>query len=307
MAHLSVVIPVYKAESCLQELYRRLKLSLKTVTPNYEIVFVEDGGGDESWNIISDLARKDRRVKGLQLSRNFGQHAAITAGLDHTNSDWTVVMDCDLQDQPEEIPKMYQKANEGYEIVVARRGKRKDTFWKRGASWLFFIFFNYLSGMKYDSEVGNFRIVSKKVVLAFRTMGEKFRFFSGMIDWIGFKRASVDVQHGKRFRGETTYTYWKLFELAFDAILSYSDKPLWISIKIGFAMSFLSAMIGFYLIYREIFQGISVVGWASLIVSIYFIGGITIGIIGIVGIYVGKTFDETKQRPLYVISESRNV
>lgn len=307
MAHLAVVIPVYKAESCLHELYRRLKISLNQVTPNHEIIFVEDCGGDNSWKILLDLSKKDRRVKVIQLSRNFGQHAAITAGLDFCNSDWVVTMDCDLQDLPEEIPKLYRKAREGHEMVAARRGKRNDGFLKRFTSWLFFKLFNYLSGIKHDSEVGNFRIISKKVVLAFRQMGEKMRFYTGMMDWVGFTKASVNVQHGKRFGGKTTYTYRKIIDLALDAILSYSDKPLWLSIKIGFFLAFFAVLLGCIVVYRALFLGIPVVGWASLFVSIYFLSGIIIVSIGVVGIYVGKTFDETKARPLYIISGKRNV
>ena len=302
--HLSVVIPVYKAETCLDELYNRLRSALEQLTHNFEIILVEDCGGDRSWEIINRLARDDKRVRGLQFSRNFGQHYGITAGLDHCKGAWVVVMDCDLQDRPEEIPRLYAKAQEGFDVVLARRGKRKDHLLKRSTSWLFYKLFSYLSGIHYDSEVGNFRIISKKVVKYYCTMREKLRFFGGMVDWMGFPSASIDVQHAERFEGKSTYTFKKLWKLAGDTIIAYSDKPLYMAVKFGLAMSFFAFIYGLYIFYRALVYGSAITGWSSLMVSFYFIGGIIIGILGIIGIYLGKTFDETKKRPLYIIRES---
>ncbi len=307
MAHLSVVIPVFKAEDCLNELYRRLKTSLTRVTNNYEIVLVEDGGGDGSWPIMRDLARKDKRVKILQLTRNFGQHYAITAGLDCCDGDWVVVMDCDLQDCPEEIPKLYAKAKEGHEVVLARRTGRKDDFFKRATSWFFYKVFSSLSGFPYDGQVGNFRICSRAVVGHLREMRENLRFFGGLMQWMGYPSVSVDVRHAPRFAGETSYTWPKLFHLGFETIIAYSDKPLRIAIRIGALMSSLSFFGAGYIFYRALVHNISISGWGSLMVSIFFIGGLTIGILGIMGVYLGKTFNETKKRPLYVIREARNL
>jgi dolichol-phosphate mannosyltransferase len=307
MAHLSVVIPVYKAEKCLEELHQRLTTSLKKITKDYEIVLVEDRGGDRSWEIISQLARKDKRIKAIQFSRNFGQHFAITAGLDHCDGDWVVVMDCDLQDRPEEIIRLYNKAQEGHEIVLARRAHRQHSFIKRLSSWFFFKIFNYLSDMNYDGRVGNFSITSRKVIDNLRHMREKLRLFGGLVKWMGFPSVSIDVEHDKSHLGGSTYTWGKLLSLAFNIIVAYSDEPLRLMIQCGFIMSFGSFLIGLYIIFRRIYFGISVAGWGSLIVSLYFIGGIIIGFLGIIGIYVGKTFDETKKRPLYFIQETRNV
>jgi len=301
MPHISVVIPVYKAERCLHELYRRLKESLELITQDFEIIMVEDCGGDRSWEIIEELAQTDERVRGIQFSRNFGQHYGITAGIDHSDGDWVVVMDCDMQDRPEEIPRLYHKAQEGFSVVAARRGMRKDGITKRTSSFVFYKVFSYLAGIDYDPEVGNFRIISRKVVDQFRLMREKLRFFGGMIDWLGFPTAYIDVQHDSRFEGKSTYTFGKLWKLAIDTIIAYSDKPLRLSIRFGFVMSFLSLMGGIYIFYRALFHGYEVMGWSSLIVSVYFIGGIIIAILGMIGIYMGKTFDETKKRPLYVI------
>ena len=189
--HLSVVIPVYKAENCLDELYLRLKSALETLAVDFEILLVEDCGGDSSWEIIERLAARDRRVKGIQFSRNFGQHYGITAGLDHCIGDWVVVMDCDLQDRPEEIPRLYAKAQEGYEVVLARRGKRQDPLLKRCTSWLFYKLFSYLADIEYDAQTGNFRIMSRKVVNSVRIMREQLRFFGGLVQWLGFPAACV--------------------------------------------------------------------------------------------------------------------
>lgn len=304
MPHISVVIPVYKAESCLDELYSRLKTSLETITDDFEIVMVEDCGGDRSWPMIANLARQDARVKGIQFSRNFGQHYGITAGLDHCDGDWVVVMDCDLQDRPEEIPRLYAKAQEGYDVVLARRGQRSDPVLKRFSSWLFYKVFSYLADMDYDGETGNFRIVSRKVVNSFRTMRERLRFFGGLVSWMGFPTASVDVQHDERFAGQTSYTFRKLWKLAGETIIAYSDKPLRLSIRFGFVTSALAFAYGGYIVYRALVHDDAIMGWSSLIVSLYFLGGIIISILGILGVYLGKAFDETKQRPLYIISHA---
>ncbi len=307
MAHLSVVIPVYRAEDCLHELYRRLTKTLVKTKKKYEIVLVEDCGGDGSWEIMQELAAKDRHVKIIQLTRNFGQHYAITAGIDHCDGDWVVVMDCDLQDQPEEIGKLYKKVRQGFEVVLGRRVERQDDFLKKLSSHLFYKVFEWLSGLPYDGEVGNFRIFSRKVADRFREMRENLRFFGGLMQWMGFPAAIVDVHHGKRYAGETTYTYPKLFALGVETIIAYSDKPLRMTIQLGFLMALVSFLGGGYIFYRAIAHNISVTGWGSLMVSLYFIGGLIIAILGMIGIYLGKTFNETKKRPLYVVRASENI
>ena len=304
MPHLSVVIPVYKAEDCLEELYRRLKFSLEKISFDFEIILVEDCGGDRSWEIICNLSQRDTRVKGLKFSRNFGQHYGITAGLDHSDGDWVVVMDCDLQDRPEEIARLYAKAQEGYDVVLAKRGKRSDPFFKRISSYLFYRGLNYLADLDYEPEVGNFRIISRRVAKAFALMREQLRFFGGMVNWLGFPSASINVEHAERFAGETSYDFRKLWRLASETIIAYSDKPLRLSIRFGFTMAGLAFATALYYIYRALVYDSPVLGWSSLIVSIYLIGGIIIAILGIIGLYLGKTFDQTKARPLYVIVET---
>lgn len=303
MAHISVVIPVYKAENSLHELYKQLKINLEKLTQDFEIILVEDCGGDRSWEIIKELSQQDNRVKGINFSRNFGQHYAITAGLDYCSGDWAIVMDCDLQDRPDEIPRLYEKANEGYEVVLAKRGKRKDTLLKRVTSRAFYSLFNYMAGINYDAEVGNFRIISRKVIESIHSMRENLRFFGGMVDWLGYPTTSINVKHAERYSGETTYTVSKLFKLASETIIAYSDKPLRMAINFGFIITFFAFTYGIYYLVKALIYGNPITGWTSLIVSIYFLGGIIIAILGIIGIYLGKTFNEAKKRPLYVVME----
>jgi glycosyltransferase involved in cell wall biosynthesis len=306
MSHLakpliSVIVPVYKAENCLDELYQRLKAALETISPAFEIVLVEDCGGDRSWEIIERLTAADARVRGIQFSRNFGQHYGITAGLDFCQGDWAVVMDCDLQDRPEEIPRLYAKAMEGYDIVLARRGTRQDGMLKRITSGLFYRLFSYLADIEYDGEVGNFRIMSRKVVNSFQQMREQLRFFGGLVQWLGFPTASITVEHAERFEGQSSYTFAKLWKLASETIIAYSDKPLRIGVRFGFGMAALAFGYGIYILLHALIYGSPIPGWNSLIVSLYFIGGIIIAMLGIIGIYLGKTFDESKKRPLYIV------
>lgn len=304
MAHISVVIPVYKAQDCLHELYQRLVATLEAMTSDFEIILVEDCGGDRSWEIIVELSMKDPRVKGLQFSRNFGQHYGISAGLDNATGDWVVIMDCDLQDRPEEIPNLYQKALEGYDVVHAKRAHRQDNAFKRWTSMLFSKTFNYLSGMKFDAEVANFRILSRKVVDTFRNMREHLRFTGALLYWMGFPTAYIRVQHDKRFAGETSYSIKKLLSLAGETIIAYSEKPLRLSIWVGFLCSFFGFASGIFVVYKYFAYGVPVMGWSSLIVSIFFVGGITISLLGVLGVYLGKTFNEVKRRPLYIIRNS---
>ena len=304
MAHISVVTPVYRAEDCLEELYRRLAAALAGITQDFEIVMVEDCGGDRSWDIIRDLARRDSRVKGMQFSRNFGQHSGITAGLDHCDGDWVVVMDCDLQDRPEEIPRLYAKAREGHDIVIARRARRQHPPLKRVQSWMFYRLFNYLADMDYDPQSGNFRIISRRIVEQYRRLRERSRFFGSLMTWMGFPAASIEVQDAERYAGRSTYTFAKLWGLASDTIIAYSDKPLRLAVRFGFIVAALAFAYGLAIFVRALLYGTPVEGWASLIVSIYFVGGIIIALLGVIGIYLGKTYDETKGRPLYIVHES---
>jgi dolichol-phosphate mannosyltransferase len=213
-------------------------------------------------------------------------------------------MDCDLQDRPEEIPRLYARAREGYDVVLARRGRRADGAAKRLASWLFYRIFSWLADIEYDGQSGNFRIVSRKVVASFRQMREQLRFFGALVNWMGFPVATVDVQHDERYAGPSTYTAAKLWRLAAETIVAYSDKPLRLSVRFGFVLALLAFCYGIYIIARALVYGSPITGWSSLIVSVYFIGGIIIAILGVIGIYLGKAFDEAKKRPLYIVMNS---
>jgi dolichol-phosphate mannosyltransferase len=210
-------------------------------------------------------------------------------------------MDCDLQDRPEEIPRLYAKALEGFDIVQALRGPRRDPLLKRCTSSLFYKVFSYLADIEYDGNSGNFRIMSRKVVDNFRRMGEQLRFFGGLVQWMGFPTACIEVSHAERYEGKSTYTFTKLWKLAMETIIAYSDKPLRLSVRFGFLMAFFAFCYGVYILSRAMLYGSPILGWSSLIVSLYFIGGIIITILGIIGIYLGKTYDETKKRPLYIV------
>jgi len=302
--HISIIVPVYYGEGSLTELYQRLTTSLEQITTYYEIILVNDASPDESWKMIKNLAEQDKRIKGINLSRNFGQHYAITSGVEYALGDWIVVMDCDLQDQPEEIIKIYHKAQEGFDIVFARRTVRKDKFLKRLSSKLFYKVFDYLTDNQTDNTIANFSIVSRKVIDQLKRFKEQNRLYPLFIKWMGFNATTIDVEHSKRYEGKSTYNLNKLLKLAMDSIIAQSNKPLKISIQFGFTMALLSALYGAYLIYRYLFFSQSVEGWTSVMVSIYFIAGLIFANFGMMGLYIGKIFDESKGRPIYIIQDT---
>ncbi len=303
MVHISVVTPVYKAERILPELYRRLKAALEPLTADFEIIMVNDHSPEDDWSVIRRLAEADPRVKGVDLSRNFGQHFAITAGLDHARGEWIVVMDCDLQDQPEEIPKLYAKAQEGYDAVFGRRYQRKDAFLKRAMSYAYYRTYEYLIEEDIDGRVANFSIISWKVARSLGAMREQNRSYGLFVKWVGFRTATIDIDHAARYEGLTSYTSGRLIKLAIDSIVSQSNKPLRLFIRLGFLMSLGSFLLILFILYRHFFVGIQIEGWASVMVSLWFIGGLLFMNLGILGLYIGKTFDETKGRPLYLVRE----
>lgn len=303
----SIVSPVYRAEKIVPELVRRIRTVVEAITEEYEIILVEDGSPDASWESIAAEAAKDVRVKGIRLSRNFGQHYAITAGLDHARGEWVVVMDCDLQDRPEEIPALYQKALEGYEIVLAQRKERQDGMMKKTSSRLFYSVLSYLTGARQDPSVANFGMYHSKVLEALRRMREPIRYFPTMVRWTGFRRTAIEVTHAERFSGTTTYNWNRLFRLALDIILANSDKPIRLIVKFGFFVAFISFLIGAVVIYRYLMHQITVPGYTSLLVSIWFIGGMILFVLGLIGLYIGKIFEGVKQRPIYVVAQTTNL
>jgi len=301
--HISVVSPVYMAEEIVPELVSRIKKSVTKITDNFEIILVEDGGTDKSWEVIEDQARKNKEIIGIKLSRNFGQHYAITAGLDHVKGEWIIVMDCDLQDQPEEIINLYNVSMKGYDLVLAKRINRKDGFLKRAYSRVFYKVLSYLTGTRIDENIANYGIYSKRVINCLKIMREPIRYFPTMIKWVGFKSMDIEVKHSERLTGKTSYTFRKLFRLATDIILAYSDKPIRIIVKTGMIISFFSFLFALIMFIRWLKGDIVVMGYASMIISIWFLSGIIISTLGMVGLYVGKTFEGVKNRPIYIIEE----
>lgn len=303
MAHLSVVSPVYNAEKILPQLIIRIEKTVQKISSDYEIILVEDNGMDGSWEVIEQIARANSKVVGIKLSRNFGQHYAITAGLDQAKGEWVVVMDCDLQDQPEEIEKLYNKAQEGYEIVIARRSHRKDSFVKKLFSKMFYRTLGYLTGSRQDETVANFGIYSRKVVNVIVSMRESIRYFPTMVQWVGFNTAKVDVEHSERSEGTSGYNFKRLVNLALDIILAYSDKPIRLMVKTGFIISLISVVVALIYFIKWLKGDVVVLGYTSLIISIWLLSGIILSTLGIIGLYVGKTFEGVKNRPIYIIEK----
>ena len=300
---LSIVSPVYKAEKIIPLLIQRVENSVSKITTNFEILLVEDGGPDNSWGVIEAIAKTNPKIKGIKLSRNFGQHPAIMAGLSQAKGEWIVVMDCDLQDQPEEIEKLYAKALEGFDVVFAKRNNRQDGFFKKIFSKLFSIIFNYLAETKFDNEIANFGIYNRKVIKSVLSIGDYIKSFPLFVYFTGFKSTSIFVEHASRESGTTSYTFSKLMSLAFNSIVSYSNKPLKIFVKFGMLISLLSIIGGIINLILYFDGKIKVSGYSSIIVSIWFLSGIIITVIGVVGIYVGKVFEQTKDRPPFIIDK----
>jgi dolichol-phosphate mannosyltransferase len=291
----------------LEELCRRLVDSLGVITKNFVIVLVDDVAPDNPWPLICELGRRDPRIKGVRLSRNFGQHYALTAGIDVARARWYVIMDCDLQDAPEDIPLLYSKASEGHDLVAGVRCKEGHSIVKRQSSRPFYALFRVLSGIQLDWAVGNFRIFSNRVADGFRSMREQMRFVPASFEWMGFNPVYVVLPHHERSQGRSSYTLGKLFKLAANTILAHSQTPLKLVAGFGLVMSLITFAIAIVFFGRALLFGTEVVGWASLFVTILFIGSIQIALMGILGIYIGKTFEETKARPLYIIKDTVNL
>jgi glycosyltransferase involved in cell wall biosynthesis len=306
MTKLSVVIPVLNEETLIQELIDRVTLNCEKITNDYEVIIVDDGSLDRTWLKISDASKFNKKIKGLKFSRNFGHHYALTAGLHETIGEWVVVMDGDLQDRPEVIPDLYQESQKGYDVVFVSRKNRPEKIYYRALQKIFYWFLKSLSGLNFDSSQANFSIIHRKVVDAFKSFPENARFYGSTIMWLGFKRSKIFADHGKRLSGKPSYTFKKRLRLASDIILSFSERPLKFAIGVGVILSTFSILVATWIIYAAITWGYSVTGWTSLIFSIFFFSGVILVFLGIIGIYLGRVFQEVKRRPLYVVSERLN-
>ncbi len=303
---LSIISPVYRAEKIIEKLVSEIQKTMVLMNVSFEIILVDDRSPDNSWEAMKRISLSFSEVKSIRLSRNFGQHPAIIAGLSHAQGEWIVVMDCDLQDQPKEIENLFNKTKEGFDVVLARRANRKDGFFKKFSSLIFHKIYGYLTETKFDSTIANFGIYHKKVINEVLEMNDYIKSFPLFANWVGFKSTAIEVEHAYRDSGASTYTFSKLLSLAFNTIISFSNKPLKLFVKFGMLLSFFSFIVGIITIFKYYDGEISVLGYSSLMVSIWFLSGIIITTTGIVGIYIGKIFDQSKGRKPFIIDKIIN-
>jgi glycosyltransferase involved in cell wall biosynthesis len=297
---LSVVVPVYGCFDCLNELVSQLEMTLPTITNFYEIILIDDRSPDDSWSKICDLQSKHSRIKGIRLSRNYGQHIAITAGLAAAKGAYTVVMDCDLQDPPSLIPELFSKIQEGYDFALAKRVERTHSQFRQRAAKLYFSFLNRLSGASFDRGYGSFSILSRKVVDAFLMFQERERHYLFILHWLGFKYGTVEYSHRARHAGRSSYSFVKLLQHALDGILFQTTALLrWIAV-VGVACALAGLAIALFIAWRAIFHT-ALPGWTSLAVLILVCTGIIMTSLGVLGMYISKIFEQSKGRPLYVL------
>jgi glycosyltransferase involved in cell wall biosynthesis len=303
-AELSVVVPVYNERESVPELYRRLTATLAGVVGSFEVVLVDDGSNDGSWEIIRELAARDARVRGLSFSRNFGHQMAFTAGLDYADGDAVVIMDADLQDPPELLPELVARWREGYDVVYAVRARRAgETVFKLFTAAAFYRLLRRITHVDIPVDTGDFRLMSRKAVEAFRRMPERHRFTRGMVAWLGFRQVGVSYERAARHAGETKYPLRKMLRLASDGITSFSYFPLQLASWAGVAVSAF-AFIGLVAALAVRLGGGRMPAWAFAAGVLAFLGGVQLVAVGLLGEYVGRVLDEAKGRPLYLVKET---
>jgi dolichol-phosphate mannosyltransferase len=299
-AQLSVVIPVYGCRECLEILTQRIRAAVEPVCKSFEIVFVDDASPDNAWEKLVELCRRDPAVKGLRLSRNFGQHAAITAGLAHALGQWAVVMDCDLQDPPEDIPRLLERGRAGFDVVFARRIEKRLSLFRRVMSRLFFRLINFLNGSRLDGEFGSFSLISRKVIDAYLQVQDRDRHYLFILHWLGFRSCVVDYEHGNRYAGVSAYDWRRLVRHAINGFFFQTTSILRGIVYLGFLTAGIGTALALYFVYRFLFESVYP-GWTSLAVLILVVGGFIIISTGIAGLYIGKIFEQAKGRPLFVV------
>jgi len=301
----SVAIPVYNEENNLAELYKQLKIVLGTkLKVTYEIIFVDDGSEDSSWNVIVDLCSQNKNVKGIKLSRNFGHQQALKAGLDYSIGKAVISMDSDLQHPPEIIEKLYEEWEKGYDIVCAIRKDTKGIgLLKKVSSKFFYTFMNFLSDTKIEEGSSDFRLLDRKVVDEVKKFSETHLFLRGIISWIGHKSTAVEYLASQRYSGKSKYTIKKMLHFALDGIMSFSIRPLRVAMACGFFISVFSFLYILYALISKFVLKTTLAGWTSILISVLFLGGIQLLSIGILGEYLGKLFIESKKRKNYIIEK----
>ncbi len=301
---LSVVVPMYFEQDVARECYRRLSTALAAY--RFELLFVNDGSTDETLPILNELAAADPRVKIIDFSRNFGHQVAVTAGVDNARGDAVVIIDADLQDPPELIPKMIELWQQGWEVVYAKRVKRKgETAFKKFTASTYYRTLRALTDIDIPADTGDFRLIDRKVADAFRRMPERSRFIRGMVAWLGFRQYPLEYERDERFAGETKYPLKKMIKLAANGILSFSTQPLRLVLQVGFLAIVVSFVLLVYAIVSKAL-GHANGGWASLMVTTTFLGGVQLLSVGVLGQYLARMFEESKNRPLYVIRDTVN-
>ena len=305
----SVIVPMYNEEEVIHETYRRLTEVMKESGESYEIIMINDGSRDKTGEIISQLCKQDRNVKMIDFARNFGHQTAITAGMDYAAGDCMVIIDGDLQDTPELIPEMIRIWREGYDVVYGKRVSRQgEPFFKRFTAKCFYRILKALTDVEIPVDTGDFRLIDRKVCEALKQLPERNRYVRGLMSWVGFKQKALEFERAERFAGETKYPLKKMIKLATDGIISFSYKPLKLATYIGSAISIISFLYLIVVIIQRIFWPHSTQsGWASLIAVSLFFNGIILLMLGIIGEYIGRIYDEAKGRPLYIIKRLENM
>lgn len=299
----SIIIPIYNEELTLPELRTRLIEATDSLDKPFEVILIDDGSKDKSFSLMKDIHAQDERFKIIRLSRNFGHQIAISAGMDVAQGDAIILMDGDLQDPPELLPQMIAKWKDGYHVVYTVKTSRKENPLKRLAFKGFYWVLHALSSIQIPMNAGNFSLMDRRVVEVMKQIPERHRYISGLRAWVGFKQIGIEYDRGARFAGEPQMSITRLFSLAFDGIFSFSNIPLRAATYVGFVAATFSFAGGIFVIYEKLFTDKAILGWASTIVTITFLGGLTLLTLGIIGEYIGRIYDEVKQRPLYIISE----
>jgi len=305
---ISVVVPVFNEEANVEEMHRRCSAVLIAGAPAHEIIFVDDGSTDSTLNKLRKIAASDEHVKVLCFSRNFGHQLAVTAGLEHATGDATVVIDGDLQDPPELIQEMIDKWRQGYQVVYAERQKRRgEGILKKATAFFFYRILRLLTTTHIPVDTGDFRLMDKAVVDSLKKMKERSRFIRGLVSWVGFRQTPVKFERKERLSGETKFPYRKMIRFGLSAIFSFSDKPLRIATFLGIGASGLGFAMIVWGLYSKLFMAETTVkGWTSVFVAVLFLGGMQLFTIGIIGEYISRIYEESKGRPLYIISEKIN-
>ena len=303
---ISLVIPIFNEEENIRELYERSKKTLEKIGP-YEIIFINDGSRDKTLEKILELADKDKNVKIIDFSRNFGHQTAITAGMDNSQGEVVVIMDGDLQDTPETMLELVKKWKEGYEVVYAKRRTRKDSFFKRATAYAFYRIIKKIANIDITEDTGDFCLLDKKVIDALKKIKEHSRFVRGLTSWVGFKKGIILFDREERKRGNTSYPLKKMLKFAYDGITSFSYFPLKMATYLGVFSAFMGFIWGIYAIYQKIYNPETTVpGWTTVVVAIFFLGGIQLIVLGMIGEYIGRIYTEAQNRPPYIVRQKIN-